>query len=238
MMLRLLLPTIAMSVCTSAALIHKRDEGLKCQSIEACVNWYTTGSAGCASGYTHTSQIVPGYPPSSYCERPCNESEKKQCAAGECTFYKGQCNMYPDSGICAKALVFCNAPVKTTKDNCVQLRMGQAVKYDDEAGTCAADPNAEADNHYVRIVVGKTGVDLNLYMTCAPVTAAGAASFASSITSKTRNCETADTSKYEIVWKCKEDKDKFKGYQDAARKACADAEYLGDAAPVFGTTIS
>lgn len=233
-MQRLLLFVIAMSVsAANAGHIHKRDEGLKCESLESCVNWYTTGSAQCSSGYDRTVMEVPGYPLGSYCERTCNENESKDCAAKECTFYKDQCKTYPGSEICAKAIVFCDEPIKTTKTNCVRRRMGQPVKYNDAAGTCEVDPDAEKDDHYLRFVIGKTSVDLNLYMSCAPVTAKGASLVASKIMAETHNCGWTDTSAYEIVYKCKEGKEKFAKLEDVARQACAVADHPGDKPPVF-----
>lgn len=234
MMLHFLLSAIAISShLANAALIQKRGEGLKCESLEACVRWYTTGNAGCSSDYDFSPLSIPGYPGGSYCQKTCSDAEKAQCAAGQCTFYKAQCNSYPGSEICAKALVFCNTPIQTTEDNCVLLRMGQPVIYDEEEGTCEIDANAGADEHYVRFVIGQTSVELNLFMSCAPVTAAGASSFADSITDKTSSCQTDETSDYEIVWKCQEGKEKFKEYEQAAREACAVAAAPEDATPVF-----
>jgi hypothetical protein len=218
---------------TSAKHIHKREEGLKCESLESCVNWYTTGSAQCSSGYKATTYEVAGSPPGTYCERSCNDDERKDCAAKECTFYKDQCRIYPGSEICAKAIVFCDEPIKTTKYNCDRLRMGQPVKYNDAAGTCEVDPDAEKDDHYLRFVIGKTSVDLQLYMSCAPVTAKGASSVAKAVLKLTNYCGWTDTSAYEIVYNCKEGKEKFAQFEDVARKACAIADHPGAAAPVF-----
>jgi hypothetical protein len=218
---------------TSAKHIHKREEGLTCDSPDSCVNWYTTGSAQCSSGYKATPYEVRGSPPGTYCERSCNDDERKECAAQKCTFYKKECSTYPGSTICAKALIFCDAPIKTTKDNCVQLRMGQPVKYNDAAGTCEVDPDAEKDDHYLRFRFEKTSVDLSLVVSCAPVTAKGVKSVTAAVLSATSNCGYADTSAYEITYRCKEGKEKFDKLEDVVRKACAVADHPGSAAPVF-----
>lgn len=65
-------------------------------------------------------------------------------------------------------------PIKTTKSNCVEPRMGQPVKNDDAAGTCGADPDAPKDSHFVQYHIGRTSVDMNLIINCEPVSSAGA----------------------------------------------------------------
>jgi hypothetical protein len=165
----------AMGACVVSAMhIAKRANSLRCDDLRSCVSSYETGSAQCSDGYQHFNLEASHSPMGSYCEKPCDNFETIECAANKCTFYKGQCDSYPDSAICGDAIDWCGTPIKTTKVNCVQVRMGKPVKYDDEYGTCAFDPDAPKDDHYLRFIIGKTPVDLELHLSCHPVTAAGA----------------------------------------------------------------
>jgi hypothetical protein len=76
-------------------------------------------------------------------------------------------------------------------------------------------------------------VDLSLVVSCAPVTAKGVKSVTAAVLSATSNCGYADTSAYEITYRCKEGKEKFDKLEDVVRKACAVADHPGSAAPVF-----
>lgn len=82
------------------------------------MTWYTTGSALCPSGYELKHYEAPGDPVGTYCERKCNDEEKKECASEECAFYIGQCNNAPASTICGDALRYCGTPVKISKRIC------------------------------------------------------------------------------------------------------------------------
>ncbi|KAF9695695.1 hypothetical protein EKO04_006298 [Ascochyta lentis] len=148
-MQHLLLLIVTMSACVASAMhIEKRANKLICNTPASCESYYNTGSAQCANGYELVHLEAPGFSPGSTCQKACDDSERKQCGAKQCTDSKDYCNIYPGSETCASAIIWCGTPIKTTKDNCVQLRMRQPVKYDDAAGTCAADPDAPKDNHF------------------------------------------------------------------------------------------
>ncbi|KAL4960740.1 uncharacterized protein BDV14DRAFT_204483 [Aspergillus stella-maris] len=174
--LALLTTTTAALVAGTSAIpsLSKRDSGLKCESKRDCVSWYTTGGS-CTSGYKATSYDAPGYPVGFYCERECNSNEREFCAANKCTFSHRECNLYPGNRICADAMTYCGTPVKMPKDDCDREQMGQPVKYDDAAGTCEIDFDADArePEKLVRYNFGQSTLSTRLVMTCAPRTIAG-----------------------------------------------------------------
>lgn len=101
------------------------------------------------------------------------------------------------------------------------------MTYDNEAGTCSVDDNPQADEHYLRFIIGKMSVDLNLFMSCAPVTLTGAQSLSNELLQVINSCDFPDQSEYEIVWRCKNGREDFHNLESIASRACASAAYPG-----------
>lgn len=144
-------------------------------------------------------------------------------------------NKYPGSDGCTNALRWCDPePIKTKKDSCVQIKIGRPVKYNDTDGTCAYDPNPPKDNHYMSIYVSrKPQHDFGMYMSCDPVTAAGAKSAVAAMRAALGHCDVPTTILYEIVVPCRDGSDKFDVLEAAARKACASAAHPGTGNTTF-----
>lgn len=246
MALRLFYLLVSTSLIASAATthLHKREEGLRCDARESCVSWYTTGSAGCASGYETTHYEVKGEPVGTYCETPCSEAQKNACAEDKCSFYSSQCNTYPGNHICADAMTWCNAPKAMPKASCTHTEMGFAVVYDDEKGECSVDKNPDDSEHYLHFKIRQASFTaLNLYMSCAPVTLAGSDAVAANVSAVVKSAEKCsaeadnrvdvDPAEYEQRWLCYSDRSQFDNVEKVAKAACAVADYPGDVKPVF-----
>jgi hypothetical protein len=242
-MQHLLLLITTMSACVASAMhIEKRDvdNPLVCQTAEKCVSSYNTGSAQCRAGYDATHYTARGDPVGTYCEKPCDESERSRCTALRCTFYETQCTAITagTGTICGDALKWCGRPIRTTKDNCNQGRMGQPVKYDDGAGTCAFDPNAPKDAHSLGFIIGaRIQAATHLGLICTPVSSAGIQSIAAEMTKVAKRCSQdsvpKNTSPYKINWHCYDTSGNYDKFQQVFKDACAAAEHPGDTAPVF-----
>jgi hypothetical protein len=123
----------ALIASTSASALAKREEGMTC-TIDKCITFYTTGSAGCSSGYERTHLEAKGYSPGSYCERSCTDSERKTCAARKCSSWENECNNTPKAkSICKNAIDWCDGPVAMSRLICTDGIMGQPVKYEKDA---------------------------------------------------------------------------------------------------------
>jgi hypothetical protein len=241
-MQHLLLLITTMSACASAMHIEKRANTLLCETPASCVSYYKTGSAQCSNGYTRFNLEAYNFATGSYCEKACDNSERIECGAAQCTFNKGQCDRYPNDGICADAINWCSTSIETTKENCAQINKSQPVKYDEAAGTCAADPDAPKDNHFLQFAIGKLSLD-RIFLSCAPVTAAGAESIiivmigvalcGPSTLSSSLSVIPTNTAPYKIAWSCLDDTDKYSYLTEVFQKACAAAAHPGDAAPTF-----
>lgn len=233
----LLSTTLIASAATTY--LYKREEGLRCDARADCVSWYTTGSASCRTGYTGMPYEAKGYSVGSYCEKPCSKEQEDTCASDKCTFFSSECNKYPGSSICGNAITWCDAPKAMPKASCTHIQLGFAVVYDEETGMCAADKNPDTSEHYLRYVMQKGPVDLGLFMSCAPVTLAGADSVTANITATVdqnlfQGCsEVPDPGEYEQKWSCPVDKSKFDAIEKAGRAACANADYPGNIKPEF-----
>jgi hypothetical protein len=226
--LLLLLITLGASVASA------RDVALKCETSRSCVAYYTTGSAQCDSGFKRTSLKAKGSTTGSYCERKCDAGERKTCNAKRCEINKSECSRFPYSSVCSDALAWCDPePIKTTKENCVRIRMGRAVKFNETDGTCAYDPNPPKDDHYLSITVRKSRTSATLYMTCDPVTAAGARSVVAAVIKVSGRCDMPATVLYEVKTECREGPDKFEALKAAAGEACAVAAHPGTGNTTF-----
>jgi hypothetical protein len=237
----LLLLITTMSACVASAMhIEKREDNqLTCSTPASCVSSYLTGSAQCSSGYTGTHYEVRGSPPGTYCEKACESSERDKCMAKQCTFFKDRCTLYPASEDCGKAIDWCRTPMKTTKDNCVEARMGQPVTYNDNDGTCATYPDAPKYGYILQFTM-KTQYSINspLLLSCNPVTKAGAKSISAEMEKVVYTCSQnsvpENTTPYEIQWRCfNTPLTDFDYFKDVFAKACAIAAHPGNTTPTF-----
>lgn len=124
---------VAFIATASASPLAKRGDDLSCD-VKKCIAFYKTGSAQCSSGYQRTHLEADGYPPGSYCERTCTDSERKSCSARQCTDWENECNNTPKAkSICKNALDWCDGPVAMSQLICTDKIMGQPVKYEKDA---------------------------------------------------------------------------------------------------------
>lgn len=225
----------------ATAQLHKREDGLRCDARDSCKSWYTTGSAQCASGYVETPIEAEGDPHGTYCEAPCSEVQKDACVKDRCDFYWSECSLYPGNSICAKAMSWCDAPKAMPKASCMRFNLGMPVLYDDESGECAIDKNPDTNEHYLRFHFQQSNVGTGLYMSCAPVTLAGAKSVEDSVNTAADPRALSycwrwpgnSDGEYELKWECQQDTSKFDALEKAAGAACASADYPGSVMPVF-----
>ncbi|EJP66469.1 uncharacterized protein BBA_04409 [Beauveria bassiana ARSEF 2860] len=126
------------SCAASLATIQRRESGTRCNAYDPCVNYYTTGSAQCASGYERSVLEAKHSPLGSYCERPCTANERKQCSAKMCS--TSECKTYPaNGGLCRTALRSCGGTAKMDESICNWDKMAQPVIYDRQSGLCSVD---------------------------------------------------------------------------------------------------
>jgi hypothetical protein len=86
-------------------------------------------NAQCAGGYKRMHAEAKAYPYGSYCERCCNESERKSCAAKKCTYWEDECVMYPQAkDIFKSALGWRDGPIAMSQLICTDKNIGQPVK--------------------------------------------------------------------------------------------------------------
>jgi hypothetical protein len=227
-----------MSACVASAMhIEKRAGLLKCDTPTSCVSWYDTGSAGCYQGYTRYPLEVDRFTLGSYCEKPCDNSERIQCGAVNCIFFEGQCSLFPGNEICGKAISWCGTPIKTTEENCNERSMGQPVKYNATAHTCAADPDAEKDDQLLRFVLKTLPWSARLLLDCVPITNAGAQSIIAKMTKAANECKPEvnpeNNTPNNFSWRCNEGKENFDKVKEVFKNACAIAEHPGNTAPTF-----
>ena len=230
-MKRLLL--MLLTLCASVA--FARDVPQRCDQPTTCVTYYTTGAPSCDDGFKRTSLKPKGGTPGSYCERKCNAGERRKCTSKTCALKKEDCRKFPGDIGCADALAWCNEPIQITKANCVRIRRGRAVIYNDETGFCAYDPNPPKDDHYLSIYVRKLRSSDILYMSCDPVTAAGAVSVVAAMGKAFGGCDgPPSTVLYEIKSECNAGPEKFDVLKAAAAEGCAAAAvHPGTRKPTF-----
>lgn len=221
--------------------LDRRDHGLTCKSQKDCVDWYTTGSGTCSGGYNALPLKAKGSPEGTYCEKACNERQKKLCAEDKCKKYTTQCNTYPASSNCAKAIEYCRTPIKMSKSYCTRQKIGQPVAYDDKKGTCAIEPKAAKDEKYLIMDFGETKLGPRLHMSCAPLTEKGANDVGEkvykAIQYKPRECDIKPkTKEYEWVLRCRVHQSNYESLEKTAKEACAAADHPGSKAPVFKST--
>lgn len=237
-MQHLLFLIMALSTPIASAMhIQKRDD-LTCDLLKPCVSSYVTGSIACNTGYERTERIVSGSASGSYCERPCTPDETLACVLGKCNYYKNRCALSAGDGAeCASALRYCKTPIKATKENCTPVKMGRPVKYNAD-GTCEFDLDADQDTHLFTIRVAKSTVDTTLFMSCEPVTSAGANSINRELNKSSGTCMLVSNAGYVLSYRCKEGIERYDGFEKRGRQACAVAAHPGSAAPVFKTSRS
>ncbi len=219
--------------------ISRRDDdsGLNCQSSQACVSWYVTGGALCASGYEKfkTQTAVQG----SYCERKCTDDESKQCTAGKCYRATEACNTFPASESCGDALKYCGGPIKMDEGGCKPSIMKQPVAYNSETMTCDVSDRVQDDAHVLRLSIEAVNAEGDaLRLSCAPVTTADIAKIQSVVVTKQNTaCAKRDRyatgKEYEQLIECPADISNFDAIEKAVGAACAKATHADSPTPVF-----
>lgn len=216
-------------------ILAKRDSGVYCGNVDNCHSWYKTGLVTCSPGYKRTRNEVSGSTVGSYCSRACNNDERKACNQRQCDEALKGCNLYPAGESCRDALRFCNKPIKTNKSICTARFMAQLVKYDDKSGTCTLDESGAKPPWRATIDIGTGPVDLRLFMSCSPVTEAGAYAVSTAFRKDFSLCDKTQrkASTFDIAEICYVQRDKWEQAKTVVETACAKAEPGGNTKPIF-----
>lgn len=166
----------------------------------------------------------------------------KTCAQRQCDEALKGCNQYPAGDLCRDAVGFCNKPIKTTKAICTATFMGRVVKYDDKAGTCSLDESGAKAPWRATFDLGRTPVDLHLFITCSLLTEAGAQAVASTFLDLIKKSAGSDCPKtnrpvpaFDVLEYCYADRSVWDPAMKVVAAACAKAEPAGNDKPIFAS---
>ncbi|PLB48807.1 hypothetical protein P170DRAFT_494313 [Aspergillus steynii IBT 23096] len=151
-----------------------------------CVSWYNLGDPWCASGYETYHYEVPGHPVGRYCQRPCSDSEQRQCNAQLCDKGRALCSEHATAPRCQLAVKRCEDPVKMPENVCVSEDLRESVLYDTARGTCSVDKSVKPGQYGpgskdVTLEVVVIGSDERLKVTCSGLSEGGAVGYRSEI---------------------------------------------------------
>jgi hypothetical protein len=190
---------VAFTATAFASPLAKRGDDTYCD-VNKCIAFYTPGSAQCSSGYERTYLEADGYPPGSYCERRCTDSERKTCAARQCADWENECNNTPKAkGICKNAIDWCDGPVAMSQLICTDKIMGQPVKYEKDAclpkdKTLDSRPYHKAvrgpGGRFIAVVKDEKKQYSHVQYVCEPVHYSDGKSMTTELTKKYNTCKT------------------------------------------------